>query len=84
LKSCPHLEDIRDVTPSGNGCADCLRLGWSWAELRMCLICGNVGCCDSSRGRHATRHFHATRHPIMMSVEKGMDWRWCYVDERYV
>ncbi|MFE2628221.1 UBP-type zinc finger domain-containing protein, partial [Streptomyces sp. NPDC059374] len=23
-------------------------------QLRICLTCGHVGCCDSSPGRHAT------------------------------
>ena len=47
----------------------------------MCLTCGHVGCCDSSRGRHATAHFEATGHPLMRSVEPGETWTWCYVDE---
>ena len=50
-------------------------------HLRICLACGNVGCCDSSAGRHAERHFHTT-HPVMRSFEPGESWRWCYVDER--
>ena len=44
--------------------------------------CGHVGCCDSSAPRHATAHFHSTRHPVMQSAEPGENWRWCYVDER--
>jgi CPA1 family monovalent cation:H+ antiporter len=48
----------------------------------MCLVCGEVACCDSSVGRHASRHFEATGHPVMRSVERGEAWRWCYVDER--
>ena len=50
----------------------------------MCLTCGHVGCCDSSKGKHATKHFEATGHPIMQSAEPGQSWRWCYVDEIYV
>jgi uncharacterized UBP type Zn finger protein len=53
-------------------------------HLRLCLACGHVGCCDSSPNRHATKHFHATRHPIVRSFEPGEDWRWCYVDEAVV
>ncbi len=30
--------------------------------------------------RHATRHFHSSKHPIMRSVEPGDTWGWCYVD----
>ena len=72
------------MEPTGDGCADCLRLGSTWVHLRVCLSCGNVGCCDSSFGRHATRHFQATGHPILRSLEEGEDWRWCYPDETYV
>jgi CPA1 family monovalent cation:H+ antiporter len=51
-------------------------------HLRICLGCGNVGCCDSSVGRHASRHFTQTLHPVMRSLEPGESWRWCYLDER--
>jgi hypothetical protein len=45
------------------------------------MTCGHVGCCDSSPGRHATKHFLTTAHPIIRSLEPGEDWFWCYVDE---
>jgi hypothetical protein len=80
---CDHLQDAPTVavprTPGA--CEDCLREGTTWVHLRMCLTCGNVGCCDSSEVPHATRHFHSTTHPVMRSVEPGEAWRWCYVDE---
>ena len=78
---CTHLDQIREVTPSGNGCKECLETGGHWVHLRLCLSCGHVGCCDSSPGRHATKHFHSSRHPIVRSFEPGEDWAWCYVDE---
>jgi hypothetical protein len=78
---CAHLDEIRDVTPSGDGCKECLEMGDTWVHLRECLICGHIGCCDNSKNRHATKHFHATGHPIIQSFEPGEDWRWCYVDE---
>ncbi|HEY7022035.1 MAG TPA: UBP-type zinc finger domain-containing protein [Ktedonobacterales bacterium] len=81
---CTHLNAIRQVTPSAQGCEDCLKTGDSWVHLRLCLECGHVGCCDNSKNKHATKHFHATRHPIMQSFEPGEDWRWCYVDEMIV
>jgi uncharacterized UBP type Zn finger protein len=49
----------------------------------MCLACGRVGCCDSSKNRHATKHFQATGHPLVRSIEPGENWVWCYVDETY-
>jgi uncharacterized UBP type Zn finger protein len=80
-KRCSHTSQIKDVEPSAQGCEECLRRGDTWVHLRECLICGHVGCCDESANRHATKHFHATEHPIIKSLEPGEDWRWCYVDE---
>lgn len=79
--SCTHLDQIRDVTPSSPGCEECIELGDTWVHLRECQICGHVGCCDSSKNHHATKHFHATQHPIIVSFERGENWLWCYVDE---
>jgi Zn-finger in ubiquitin-hydrolases and other protein len=62
---CTHTDAIRDVTPSALGCEECLKIGSEWLHLRLCRICGHVGCCDDSPNRHATKHFHATRHPII-------------------
>ncbi len=50
-------------------------------HLRLCLTCGNVGCCDSSLRKHATKHFHNTLHPVMRSHEPGEAWLWCFVHE---
>ncbi len=79
--TCPHVKEIHEVQPSGQGCKECLETGDSWVHLRLCLSCGHVGCCDSSKNKHATKHFHRTKHPIVQSFEPGEDWRWCYVDE---
>jgi hypothetical protein len=81
MKSCRHLDHVHNVKPATHGCGECLKLGDSWVSLRMCMECGNVGCCDSSKNKHATRHFHQTRHPIMRSIEPGQPWGWCYEDE---
>jgi CPA1 family monovalent cation:H+ antiporter len=78
--ACEHLEaNLPIETVAEPECGDCLREGTTWVALRQCLECGNVGCCDSSPRRHATRHFHETQHPVMQSAEPGEDWRWCYV-----
>jgi CPA1 family monovalent cation:H+ antiporter len=78
--TCDHLESTPAIeTEPEPECGDCLREGTRWVALRQCLECGNLGCCDSSPRRHATRHFHDTLHPVMESAEPGEDWRWCYV-----
>jgi uncharacterized UBP type Zn finger protein len=82
---CTHLGTIKKgVKPRTNGCEECLKMGDTWVHLRMCLECGHVGCCDSSKNRHARAHFHEMQHPLIQSAERGEDWRWCYVDEVYL
>ena len=78
---CGHLDRVIDVAPTSTGCEECLRVGDRWRHLRLCLSCGHVGCCDSSKNRHATKHFWSSQHPIVSSLEPGENWRWCYVDE---
>ena len=79
--ACDHLDLVGDVAPSSTGCEDCLRSGGAWVHLRLCMMCGHVGCCDSSPNRHATAHFAATDHPIIQSFEPGEDWWYCYADD---
>ncbi len=81
---CGHLESApAAINPNGPGiCEDCIREGTRTVHLRICLSCGNVGCCNSSVGRHAERHFRHTSHPVARSFEPGESWRWCYLDER--
>jgi monovalent cation:H+ antiporter-2, CPA2 family len=80
---CAHLSEIKKVFPSAAGCEECLRTNDSWVHLRICLTCGHLGCCDDSKNKHATAHFHASEHPIIKSMERGEDWAWCYKDEVY-
>ena len=79
--TCSHLNQIRDVKARVHGCEDCMKTGDRWVHLRLCLTCGHVGCCDTSKNKHATKHFKATGHPIMQSIEPGEAWRWCFIDE---
>ncbi len=81
--TCTHIENadsnIRANTPEG--CEECLKTGDTWVHLRLCLECGHVGCCDNSKNKHATKHFHKTGHPVIKSFEPGEDWEYCYVDD---
>ena len=80
-RACEHLPLVDGVTPSANGCEDCLRDGGRWLHLRVCMTCGHVGCCDNSPNRHATAHWHEhPDHPVIRSFEPGEDWWWCYAD----
>jgi uncharacterized UBP type Zn finger protein len=78
---CIHRDQIREVTPSARGCEECLKMGDTWVHLRICMTCGHVGCCDNSKNKHATKHFHSTGHPIIQSFQPGESWMWCYIDE---
>jgi uncharacterized UBP type Zn finger protein len=81
-KQCAHLDQVEKVTArTPDGCEECMTMGDTWVHLRLCLVCGHVGCCDSSKNKHATAHFHETGHPIIQSFEPGEDWRWCFVDK---
>jgi len=84
--SCTHTGEIKkNVSPrTPDGCEECLASGDEWVHLRLCLSCGHVGCCDSSKNKHATKHFHRSKHPIMRSLESGENWVWCFVDKDYV
>lgn len=81
---CTHVDRIQPVEPGTNGCEACLQMGSDWVHLRVCLLCGYVGCCDSSPHRHATKHYEGTGHPLVQSYEPGENWVWCYVDEAVV
>ena len=79
--TCTHLDQIEPVTPSDTGCHECLQMGDTWVHLRVCQECGHVGCCDQSKNKHATAHFHSTGHPIIRSFEPGEGWFYCYLDD---
>jgi uncharacterized UBP type Zn finger protein len=81
---CDHIDQIGPVTPHDTGCQECLRTGSRWVNLRICMVCGHVGCCDHSVGKHATKHYHATGHPIIKSFKPDEEWMWCYVDEKLI
>jgi uncharacterized UBP type Zn finger protein len=81
---CEHLAHSRYIAPKAHVCAECIAMGDTWVHLRTCLTCGHVGCCDSSKNKHATRHFHNSGHAVIASAERGERWLWCYVDEQFV
>jgi uncharacterized UBP type Zn finger protein len=81
MPTCTHLDLARDVILQTDRCEECLKTGDEWIHLRMCLSCGHVGCCDSSKNKHATNHYHLSHHPLVQSIEAGAAWVWCYVDQ---
>jgi uncharacterized UBP type Zn finger protein len=83
-RRCAHVAVAVDAAPGVTVCPSCEGHGDRWVHLRMCLSCGQVGCCDSSPERHARVHFEATGHPVIRSIEPGESWAWCYLDEAYL
>jgi uncharacterized UBP type Zn finger protein len=81
---CEHVGGIRQIAPRANGCEECIALGAQWNELRVCLHCGHVGCCEDSAYAHALQHFNASGHPMIASFERGETWSWCYIHRRYI
>lgn len=79
--ACSHLDQARAVEPRTDGCEACLATGGTWVELRLCLACGHVGCCDLSPNRHARAHFAETGHAIIRANVPGLTWTWCWIDE---
>jgi uncharacterized UBP type Zn finger protein len=80
---CTHLDSIAvsELPEPPLECEECVKIGATWMHLRMCVVCGKIGCCDNSPNRHATAHFRETTHPLIRSAEPHEDWFWCYVDE---
>ena len=80
---CEHIDGIiNEPEPrTPECCEECLAMGDKWVHLRICLTCGHVGCCDQSKNKHATKHYHKTKHPVIKSFQPGEDWIWCYIDE---
>jgi len=85
-KQCTHVDQINPQVekPDELVCPECEKIGATWVHLRQCLICGQVGCCESSEHQHAKAHFEETGHPLIQSIEPGEEWKWCYVDEIYL
>lgn len=79
-QQCSHVAQIKITLPTSHVCEECLALGDRWMHLRMCLICGHIGCCDDSKNKHATKHFHTSSHALIRSIEPGESWVWCYID----
>jgi uncharacterized UBP type Zn finger protein len=83
---CTHVtpETPRRATRPTAGCKECLAIGGKWVHLRICLKCNQVGCCDNSPNRHATKHYRASHHPVITSGEAGETWAYCYPDDQFL
>lgn len=82
--SCGHIGAIADLKAARkHECEECVRMGGRWIHLRTCQACGVTLCCDTSPNRHATKHAHATGHPVITSAEPEERWLYCYPDDAF-
>ena len=71
---CPHLAMLGGkATSSKTSCEACGHT----EDLRLCLACGHVGCCES-HSAHNTEHFRKTGHSLITPHRTSYDWLWCY------
>jgi hypothetical protein len=81
-EGCSHLDATTDIKRAARReCAECVTMGARWVHLRTCQTCGVTLCCDSSPGRHASRHARAQQHPVIASAEPGERWIYCFIDD---
>ncbi|MDX1469800.1 MAG: UBP-type zinc finger domain-containing protein [Acidimicrobiia bacterium] len=82
-RTCAHFDALDQVAPptAAGVCPACVEVGDRWVHLRACLVCGQVGCCDQSKNRHARKHWEDSGHPLIQSLEPGESWRFCFIDE---
>jgi len=82
--TCTHISAIDEIKhPRRRQCEECVKIGAMWVHLRTCQTCGVTLCCDSSPNRHASKHAHATTHPVVASGEPGERWLYCYPDDTF-
>lgn len=81
---CGHLKSLEPIHSNKYECEECIKTGDIWVHLRVCQTCGKVHCCDDSKNKHATKHFHQTSHLVVISAEPGERWAWCYQDESFM
>ena len=82
--TCDHLAAIKNVRQAvRRECAECVKVGCRWVHLRTCQECGATLCCDSSPMKHASKHAHASKHPVITSSEPGERWLYCYPDDAF-
>ncbi len=82
---CSHLQALEEIKVAKERvCEDCVKVGGRWVHLRTCQTCAGTRCCDDSPGQHASKHAHASGHPVIASAEPGERWLYCYPDESFV
>jgi Zn-finger in ubiquitin-hydrolases and other protein len=83
-ETCEHIEAIGTIKHAKlRQCDECVKIGARWVHLRTCQTCHATLCCDTSPNQHATKHAHASGHPVIASAEIGERWMYCYSDDAF-
>ena len=78
---CTHADHIHDVQPR-EGCEECLKMVDNLRfQYRLLHAVNHVGCCDSSKNKHADETLPPLTLSIIRSLEPGEDWGCNYIDE---
>jgi len=81
---CAHIAAVTTLrTAERHECEECVKTGSRWLHLRTCQECGTTRCCDSSPNKHASKHAHASGHPVISSAEPGERWLYCFPDDDF-
>jgi hypothetical protein len=81
---CAHIEAVEEVKQAKKReCEECVKIKARWVHLRTCQTCNVTLCCDSSPNKHASKHAHASKHPVIASAEVGERWLYCYPDDAF-
>jgi hypothetical protein len=84
MEPCTHIAGIVEVKQSQRRlCEECVKIHARWVHLRTCQECDATLCCDNSPHKHASKHAHATGHPVIASAEPGERWLYCYPDDAF-
>jgi len=81
---CKHIDAVKHLKhPTELVCEECIKTGDDWVHLRTCQTCGVTLCCDQSPNTHMTKHYHAEKHPVIISAQPDERWIYCYPDDLF-
>lgn len=81
---CYHFDPKTLKREKEHVCEECIKTGDPWVHLRTCQECGVTLCCDNSPNQHSRKHYHESKHPVIISAEPGENWAWCYPDGMFI
>lgn len=78
---CPHMQQTDSALEvPATICAEC----GVTAPTRVCLMCGHVGCCETTSG-HALAHSKASGHTLIRELPVSeRSFTWCYGCNAYI